>query len=345
LGEMRNVIVAWVPRDALHFEQAIPLRWLGTRNRRLGSPNDLHILFLDGFERLDARYVEALESLGYTLHDCHKNYLAHSRNFQALNQYGDTQKKCFLRWLIIRDVFSGEALVHYDGDVVFNETPEALGQRFQGFTFVLQGCPAVVSISGEGWLQADGRNLHQFAEDVERYSHRASQDRVGWDESILRKWIGSPFRPIMSDQRLIRYLIHKDELPQDDPEQIRERVDLVLFENALYIHEHCPEMLPLWYRRRDGLDYLNGRKVAVWHMQSDFVEYLRQFLLRNGLNRVSRCPNHLEQDSWERSLRRCLEGVPRIRKTRLQIYRRVFEQDDWARLFNDAVWWRKGVFE
>jgi len=104
---MKNVIVAWCKNKEKDFEDFVPLLFVGKRNKRLGLSNDLNVLFLGGYDLLNERYKNELSKLGFTLHDVSDLYMHFSDKYYQLNRFGDYEKKCFLRWLVIKEFFAG----------------------------------------------------------------------------------------------------------------------------------------------------------------------------------------------------------------------------------------------
>lgn len=342
---MINVVVVWADQDAAAFEHHIPLLWLGKRTRKIGSTATMHLLFLEGMDQLGERYLEELKELGYIPLDCSERYLQLGSSYSQLDRFGDYEKKCFLRWLVIQECFDNEPLIHYDGDIIFNETPEIIASTFGDKTFVLHGCPAFISTGTRDWLGEYRRNLDFFVADIDGYSRKAWQERNGWQRLYKEKWAGSRFRKVIaSDQDFISHLIHTGRLPQDIPEDILATTNLLLFTDPLYFAGHYNELLPIAYERIDGVDIFNGRKVAFWHMQSDFVRYLTVFRKRGLLNRFARCPNHLEGVTFENLFWRGYNRLLNIRLNRLDLYRFFFEQHDLTGLFNEQVFWQPSVF-
>ena len=328
----RNVIVVWADKGSSVFERYTPLKFAGERNRRLGYANDFDVVFLYGIDTLDLEYKGNLKALGYRLHDASKPYAAVRARYPGLERFGRFERNCFLRWLVLAECFAGERLIHYDGDVVFNEDPRVLAERISGTTFVFQGCPAWTAISNLDWLAVYKEQLDRFVADVEGYSRDAWAMRQGWEESLISKWAGSRFREIItSDQDLISHLIHTDILPQEAPEEIQSRLrEYALFENPLHLHETNPGERFV-YARNKGVDFLNDRRVAIWHMQSYFVVYLKKFL-----NRKMFLPFRKNA-----TLGNVTRGAG---SSRLRVYRQFFEKEDFSQVLNDRVWWEKGVW-
>jgi len=341
---MSNVIVVWNKGSARDLEKHIPLIWGGERNRKLGSSNSFHLIFLEGLADLDPDYRAELTALGYLLIDGSGSYRLNSEKFHQLDAFGDYEKKCFLRWTVIQDIFGSSPVMHYDGDVVFNTLPEQLESDLGELTFVLQGCPAFVSTGQSGWLQEYIANLYRFAADVNRYSSQAWTERQGWEESCRTRWSGSRFRKLISsDQDLISHLIHTGRLPQSDPAEIKSSCDAVFFENPLYFFVYAQEGLPVEYRRSAGIDFLGGKKVAFWHMQSDFIRYLTVSRLRSRFHLGGRCPVMQEEAGLEQLLWRTYLRLVKNSVNRIDVYRHFFDVEDFSTVFTDTAFWKQGI--
>lgn len=345
---MRPVIVLWVtPAGVAPFEAAVPLPLVAQRNRQLGFSNAIDIVFAEGFDRLGDSYTGRLRELGFVLHDAEKIFRPHAQRFAALDRFGIFLKNCFLRWLVMAELFPGEPLLHFDGDVMFNECPTVLGRLFAGRTILLQGCPALTAISNPVWFRQYETELVAYARDTTAYSARAWQERAGWERSFHTKWAGHWVGPeIASDQDLLSHLVHTDRLMQSDPgEFARSAPQHVFFENPLIIGDLVAER-PLTYRREAGIDYLGARRVAFWHMQTDWCRYLAKYLLRERLGPLA----GTGRLSFGQRDRETLTGdvLRKLTGNRLfprpAIYRRFFEDGDFSGVFSDRRWWQPGVF-
>ncbi|MBD2775935.1 hypothetical protein [Iningainema tapete] len=352
---MKSVICVWCNNNSHEFEQQIPLNFLGKRNHALGFSNQFEILFLDGFDRIDQQYKNSLEELGYSLHDCSKIFASLSNQYSALSRFGDYEKKCFLRWLVIEQYLSGEAIAHYDGDIVFNEDPSILQQKMHNKTFMLQGCPALICISDKDWFNQYQSQLEVFVNNIEEYSEQAWQEREEWELSQENKWAGSRFRRIISsDQDFFSHLIHTDRISQDNPQEIISNLQsYILWENPLYLHVYSPwnKNLPFRYKRINNIDFINEQQVAFWHMQGYFVKYLGKYLyLKNILKFLNmRLTNEMEVlggDKGEYFSKLTRKIIDKFHKnySRLEIYNFYFKEKSFDDVFNNQVWWQKGVF-
>lgn len=345
---MRNVICCWCNSNADDFENHVPLCFSGLRNQELGFENGIDVLFLSGFELLSKDYKRRLREVGYEVHDVSEIYRGLADTYPALNQFGDYEKKCFLRWPIISSYFSREQIIHYDGDVVFNEAPAVISGLVHGKTFVLQGCPVLTAIHDVRWFDQYHEQLDRFTADIRGYSGRAWEERKGWETSEREKWAGQRFREIISsDQDLLSHLIHTDRIVQDRPSEImRTLQSYMLFENPLFLHGYDNNLSHAQYERISGVDYINGKRILIWHMQSDFSNYLDRFIFRKKYfgNRLRRLRYDGKKDFDRRLYDLLAKYVYGKINTRLSINRYFFERADFSEILNDHVWWQKGAF-
>jgi hypothetical protein len=355
---MKNIIVAWSQGDTQSFEEKVPLLFVGQRNQRLGFTSRIDVVFLDGMHRLDQQYQSMLGERGYILHDASALYARYAKKYEVLSRFGDYEKKCFLRWLVIKELFSGESLIHYDGDIVFNENPEIIAKKIAGKTFVLQGCPAFTSISDVSWFDHYAAELDAFSADIHDYSRRAWQERVGWEITFATRWAGSRFRPIISsDQDLLSHLLHTQKIRQDSVKDILSVLDdYSVFQNPLLFHMYNCH-IPYMYTRENGIDFCSytradgaqlhyKKKILLWHMQSCFNFYaskrlfMEKFVPMSRFVRTTYNPSgRLWSDTFNKQVMRVTHH-----SNRLAVYRYFFEQHDFSCLMNGRSWWKKGVF-
>ena len=187
---MRHVICCWCDTDANRFENHVPVLFSGSRNLRLGFSNEIDLLFLSGYELLAEDYKSGLREVGYTLHDLARIYSEVESKYSSLQRFSNHVIKYFLRWLVISAYLGKEPIIHYDGDIVFNEDPVVIGKLLKGRTFVLQGCPALTVITDQSWFSQYKDHLAVFANDIEGYSTNAWKERVGSEITERGKWAG-----------------------------------------------------------------------------------------------------------------------------------------------------------
>lgn len=338
--------MVWSKSSESIFDCHVPLAFNGERNSRLGSQTVFDVLFLEGFKLLSGGYRDKLSGLGYRLHDAEDSYLQLKHDYAPLARFGDYEQKCFLRWLAIRDFCGDGPFVHYDADVVFNATPEEIEADFSGLTFMLQGCPAYTRVDDPAWLECYADELGRFVGDMEAYSAAAWRQRPAF-ATTFRERNGALWdrQMLSSDQDLLQFLTLSGRIPQADAASVNGRCSTAIFQNPLAIGSDIQIPLPLSYERRDGIDYVGGRKVAFWHMQGDFCNYLgyATFCRRFGDNhRIPRvgARKPLSYMAY-RGLKRFSSGY-----SRAQLMRRYFGEDvvDLGFLLNDERFWESGVF-
>lgn len=278
---MGNIVTTgWIETSGWLSEKKIPSLWIGERNIKLGSKNNIDIILLYGYDKLETDYLSALEDVGYNVIDASSQYGYFTNKFKRLAKYVTYERNCFLRWPIIHELYGDEPIFHFDGDVVFNTIPETLNSKLGRFNFVLQGCPGICSISKSEWYIQYENELKNLNENIEHYSSLAWKERMGWEISRRAKWAGTRNRPIIgSDQDFISHLIHTERLIQDDPGMITTSIpDILMFQNPICIQDDVEEPI-INYVRNQGIDFINSKKVAFWHMQNDFTHYLRLILI------------------------------------------------------------------
>lgn len=344
---MKIVMVVWCKSDSNQFEKHIPLRFIGLRNKLLGYSNDINLLFIEGYHLIDEEYKGALKDLGYKIHDTSAIYRELSEKYKILYQFGDYEQKCFLRWLVISKYFSKDKILHFDGDVVFNECPQTLSEKLKNKTFVLQGCPALTVVSNTDWYSIFEENLNLFTQNIQKYSETAWRSKPDWKHAEFT-WTGMRDRRIISsDQDLFRHLLYNKIICQNTPHEIcNEMENYIFFENPLHLEAYNTNQLPFVYRRIDGIDFINDKMIAVWHMQSAFYEYCANFIFRKKYLRFYGHHKLRYQDKdMESILRDIVTKIFRIEcLSRLDVYEYFFKEKDFKELFSASNWYRQGVF-
>ncbi|MBI2521852.1 MAG: hypothetical protein HYV97_15660 [Bdellovibrio sp.] len=369
---MKYVMVFWNKFSASDFEEKIPLNFIAQRYRSRNFTASFDLLFLEGIEKLSQNYLQTLHQNNFLTHDVSKMYDSFSKAYSSLDRFGDYEKKCFLRWMVLKEYFRGEKIIHFDGDLILNEDPATLLKKINNRTFVLQGCPAFTVISDPHWFDCYEENLNIFCKNIDAYSKKAWQERDGWRESETLKWAGQRNRPVItSDQDLISHLIHTGRIIQDNPKNIMSDLnEYILFENPLFINQYTPWNRDLPYQyKKDGYDEkIDGKNVLFWHMQNDFVNYLNNFLIfKNYLKFFhTRLPNNLiykdiliPESIGHRPVSTVLKFFTKdfifnqtfrlLKKrlsnyNRLEIYKYFLEEKDFSEILNEKIWWKKGCF-
>jgi len=203
-----------------------------------------------------------------------------------------------------------------------------------------------VRVEDPAWLESYEVELNRFVVNVETYSADAWRQRSDFVATVQER-NGSLWarRILSSDQDFMQFLSLSGRLPHADAATVNERCSTALFQNPLVIGSDVQIPLPLHYERRDGIDYIGGRKVAFWHMQNDFSNYLGYATFLNQFGIGGRVP-------WVRAERPlsylAYRGMTRFSSaySRGQLMRQYFgdHSDDLVFLFNDKRFWQSGVF-
>lgn len=355
---MKNTMLLYCKESEEKLERAIPLKFVGQRNKKLGFSNDFHILVMDGFNKMSDAYKGELKDLGFHLHDVSAMYKSIEKEFLSLGDYSFYALNTFLRWLVIDEFFKGEPTAYYDGDIVFNVDPAEIAKKVEGLTFVLQGCPAFTVISDWSWFKQYKQELVEFLKDRDGYQKKAWQERSDWEVTFATKWAGSRAQEkFVHDQDFISHLIHTKKLVQDPIEKVmRALSDYVVFQNPLLIHSYNTD-IPYTYSRENGIDYLSyarsdlpdvtyKKPVLFWHMQNCFNFYMSKYIFRKRvapflpLGRVEFDFGHTVEDKVNKFARRFSHHTERR-----AVYEYFFEKHDFSGVFNNAKWWKQGVFK
>lgn len=174
----------------------------------------------------------------------------------------------FIRWLLIDQMFDGEPVVCCDGDVVHNLPLDDLSDAFKGVTRTCTST-AFAAISDREWFSSWKRNLKRLERDPADFFgiHLRSLPKG------LSQFNSSP------EEYFAKFLIEAGELPHqelpDFPYWIVPQPHMLprLFN---FVRIAGPEKVPtpMIYKRVDGIDFINGKPVAFWHMQKPFMSQL-----------------------------------------------------------------------
>ena len=246
---------------------------------------------------------------------------------------------------MIRDFNGNAPFVHYDADIVFNATPDEIEAQFDGLTFMLQGCPAYTRVEEASWQDKYLSELNRFVADMEGYSDDAWRQRDKFLPTVKARNSALWNRRLLSsDQDLLQFLTLSDKLPNDNAEAVNARCSTALFQNPLLIGLDIHLPLPLTYERINGIDYIGHRKVAFWHMQSNFCEYLGFASFRRQMMISGRVP-------WLQGKRTISYNAFRLARrlttyyTRGGLLQRYFGMsNDLGFLFNKKCFWQDNVF-
>jgi hypothetical protein len=127
--------------------------------------------------------------------------------------------------------------------------------------------------------------------------------------------------------------------------------DLIIFENPLFFFHHNMRDAPFRFTRKNGVDFVNDKKVAFWHMQGAFTEYLKKvYISKILLGMPFKVDNHLgrsDNGSICNTYNDIIYGRPfqSLFKTRnysrKEICRIFFDKYDLSKVFDGRTFWCK----
>ncbi len=175
----------------------------------------------------------------------------------------------FLRWVLVDRLFGGEPVACYDGDIIHNAPLDALSRAFEGLTRTATST-AFAAISDRAWFSAWTENLKLFDRSprafVAPHLHRL---RAGH-----RQFAASPeeyFAKLLIETGELR----NDELPEDFGYWIAPQPQhLPRLNNFFETRTHRRIPTPMDYSRVGGVDLIDGKPLAFWHMQKPFMSQL-----------------------------------------------------------------------
>jgi hypothetical protein len=284
---MRHVTVNFVPpagstaRQGSWGHAALTRHTCLTQNverlHRLGLSRGttLDVVLVGDLTDVPDGYAARLEELGAQVHVETDVYLRLAAEFPNVVErfagpYG-IFSFALLRWLLVDALFPGETVACYDGDVVhampLADIAAAIGGRTGTGTST-----AFVAVGDRSWFESWRRNLKRLDSDLEGFWRRAA-DATGFAA------LPEVYR-YSAEEYFAKALIESGELPQDLELSLPGCWLLVQpqYLPRLYAYtrppgaSHAPT--PLVYRRSAGVDFLNDRPVAFWHLQKPFLGLL-----------------------------------------------------------------------
>jgi len=279
----------WCIGDEESFRRQIPLELLGASLKRHRSTLPFHLVWLEGIQHLSPAYLDLLSGLGFTLIDHCAAFAATVAAYPNIDaQYSRYERNCLLRWVAFRELFGTDPrepaqFWHLDSDMLLHVSLDDLAKDTAGKTFMLQGCPALLTISDKRWFAIYEANLRALDRDRSAYSAvaAAEKQRFKINDPLLANH--SAYRdPIGSDQDLLEYLVSSRRLPQDTRPVIY-RSDLFFIENPLSLTLpgfDTQEERTIYFEMKENATIAIGNKrVPFIHYQSGFTRYAQVYRL------------------------------------------------------------------
>lgn len=297
---------AWCTGREEAFRRSVPLEALGASIRHHGSAMRLTIVMLEGMHLLSPDYIHTLESLGFDLVDYSEAFQTIVHDYSAIDShYSHYERNCLLRWVALKQLSAGGSQAHMhtqswhlDSDVVLHTSLDELAADTAGKTFMLQGCPVLVSIADPRWFDRYEDNLKALNDDITGYSALAWAER---DQCIQRDFLlanQSLYRnPIGSDQDLLEYLVSAQKIPQATASSIFDS-RFYFIQNPLSMHRwHAAQYQPATpgppslsttgahFTIDEKLQiHIGAKQVPFTHFQNTFAIYAGVYLAVSPLH-------------------------------------------------------------
>lgn len=358
------IVCAWSHNgNAEELEAAVPLQFNGRRMQQIGMRNRITVLFLKGWSNLPHTYRDALLELGYEVMDCEDVTRQIEARIpvlvDALSIWGGIRHYCVMRWLVMRELFPRESIITFDGDMVINadmdEIERALGDRF----YLLDDSTCFVTIpEGHDFLDRFQEIIFLWNDNHIAFNQRFTQFEDPTD--VLK-----PARINGTDQGVVLLMLKEGIISSESQFARLKEHGLIGFANWLMIEESIGR--PITYERKNGVDYIRGRKLLISHLSHDTCAYLGSLLYLKAIlgtqkiDAIGRVPlpyEHYAGDGQDTDLftfllkaRDSFNSYPQLTRmganpfSRTRVIQAFYEEGDFSSILNDRLWYREGCFE
>ncbi len=236
----------------------------------------LDVVLVGDLGDVPGSYLAGLTDRGAEVHVATDVYLRLAAEFpRVVERFGGPYgifSFALLRWLLVEALFPGEAVACYDGDVMHSMPLASIAAAIDGRTGTATST-AFAAVSDGRWFEAWRRNLERLEADMDGF-WRSAAEATGFEP------LPQVYR-YSAEEYFAKALIESGELPQNLEPAMPGCWLLVQpqYLPRLYAYtrpigsSHAPT--PLAYRRDpDGVDRLDDRPVAFWHLQKPFLGLL-----------------------------------------------------------------------
>lgn len=352
------------------------------RQRGLARDATLDIILVGDIGALSPQTRAELAQAPCRIHEAQAEYEALVARFpRLLGRFGGPYGHIgfgFLRWMLIDRLFPDGPVLCYDGDMLHNVPLADLGRAFAGRTTTATST-CFAAVSDRGWFRAWAAAVEALEADPGRFDRLLQPVLAGTGCSAQLSAEEFVAKALIEDGTL-----RQDPLPVDFPYWIIPSPQLLprLYTYVRTRGTAAALETPIRYERVAGIDRLNGRPVAFWHMQKPFLNQLGSLAALDGME-AARHPGRIpvlsfygrvpydalvravdpyhderptplpgpELRSLSRDMlaaeRRHWEGrTPLVENpfSPAAVYRRYFEEGDLSRLFNEATWPVPGIW-
>jgi hypothetical protein len=281
----------WSTTGEKEFEEKVALLSLVESVTAFRPNARLVIVVLEGYDHFSTEYRRKLSSAYTEILDYGTRFQALAGEYQNLFKfYSSFEAFCFLRWIVLKrlveDLKIHGQVWHLDSDVRMLVSLDELAEDTRGKTFMLQGCPVLLSVVDREWLTVYERELRQLDTDIEGYSQTAfamkdmcrENDRELCNQSLYRN-------PIGSDQDLLEFLVSSKKIVQASSREIF-RSRFYFAQNLLQMGQWDDFQAPDGrnaVRVRDGQIMVGERRMPLVHFQNNFSMVCAVYLASRGL--------------------------------------------------------------
>jgi hypothetical protein len=254
----------------------------------------------------------------------------------------------FLRWLILERFFGDDPILAMDSDIVWRADPyEFLNKWKAGGSFLCFSSTCLVFIKGRHWYE----------------SYRDGLDRMSKDPTFGREYSKSKFVGLYHDQALCQYLSRQGVMENDKANLTGHGLSeaYLMTANPLVLAP-APSEERLSFAKSDNGEFINGKKVPFWHMQTSFSRYLGSALIIPAITGLTHfripfeqkartLPADLSAELLKQMYFQIASGEivvtnPKFLEytSRSGQYDEFFDGDLASTVFTDEKWWRPGVW-
>jgi len=273
----------WCSNDEHSFKLSIPLELLGKSIQQFHSSYKMNIVFLEGKNFISSDYISKLSD-SFNIIDYSKEFIEIKKQFpQIVREYNSYETNCFLRWIAFKDICKNQAhFIHLDSDIILHTSLDEIANFCQGRTFMLQGCPVLLSVSEFTWFDIYEKELCKLNTNSIEYSQIAynikknikQKDNFLCNESLYRN-------PIGSDQDLLEYLVSAEKIMQNSSKEIYNS-KFYFIQNALAVkkwhYNQVAEIKNFFMQKNSFTISYENKIVPFIHYQNTFTQYAETYL-------------------------------------------------------------------
>ncbi len=223
-------MVLWL-YSAEQYRNSTPINEIAEHAALLGfNDEEVDVLCLHGYEFIPEQDLAALKARRFVVRDASALYRSIATRYPNLRRLHPNHFfECFLRWIVLKEYYSGVPILAWDADIFLNEKLSKIHASFAGSTFT-SSSTCFAALHDPNWLISYEKALVAYERDPQAYRdsifnglrtkrRNASQqfetsffgpiiaksldERIAWD----RLFDGTP------EEMLVDYLVRDGSLP------------------------------------------------------------------------------------------------------------------------------------